>query len=141
MFFRKITFTSLLTVGICLPLLAQADLTLNNNTKQDSTSRINGGLCTSSIPVLVKLGIGIAKAGTSITIKTPELKVACFANETNCRADVYMTADCSGPIISTAILDASSGLKSISPPINGYKLVGWDANQVTFAGPDAIAKK
>ena len=116
MFFRKITFTSLLTVGICLPLLAQADLTLNNNTKQDSTSRINGGLCTSSIPVLVKLGIGIAKAGTSITIKTPELKVACFANETNCRADVYMTTVCekSGqPRVATVILNVNTGIKDV----------------------------
>jgi hypothetical protein len=117
---------TLAVAAICATMSLQAlagDLIINNRTDLDSTSVINGGACST------KLGeIGIARAHTENNV-VPDSKVrlACFFNKRNCKAEVHLTANCTGPIIATVYFDVDAGIKPIKPEDiydNSYNIVG-----------------
>jgi hypothetical protein len=109
--------TLLATSLVSLPALAQADLTITNKTSHDSASIINGGACSSTF-----LGdIGVTKAGQKNTISSFMLKIACYGHTTACRADVFMTRDCSGEKAGTVILDVVNGVVSVTNAA-GYEI-------------------
>ena len=106
----------------CAPLLSYADnLVIVNNTDKFSTSIINSGMCSSG------LAGGVTKPYSTNIVDERIAKLACGIFKTNCRADVFLTNNCSGPILTTVVFDVSLGVKSVTPAaIPGY--------EITFSG-------
>ncbi|RDI46058.1 hypothetical protein [Aquicella lusitana] len=137
MLVKKTILKGLLAIGIGIPAFAQAaDLVITNNTNQDSTVIANKGAC--SYPALGE--VGITRAHKSNTVPESKLKLACMANKSDCKADVYMTSNCSGPIIATASFEVvtkdgkpGQGLKSIQIKDSAYAVTGGGFN-ITISG-------
>ncbi len=113
-------FTSL----ILLATSAHADLNIINNTDFDSTCVVNDGMCSNQLG-----DEGITHAHSANLISQLELYIACGSNTWNCKADVYMTPDCSGPSIGTVILDINQGISQVTET-GPYKIVALDPFQV-----------
>jgi hypothetical protein len=137
MFVKKTIATTLFTLGLSLPLFAHAELVIDNDTNQPSTSIINSGFCSTTI-----LGDdGITPAKTKKTIPDWQIDLACIGDTDNCRADVYMTNDCTGDVITSVIFSTSTGIKSVTTPINGYTIT-YSAFYVKLSGgPSVVSKK
>ena len=115
MLIKKIAIIVSTILCAALPFQAQARgeaLRITNNTNLDSTSKINGGSCSSSV-----LGeSGITRAHSTNEVSNIKLRVACALNRENCVADVYMTTVCekSGqPKVATVVFSVNSGIKSV----------------------------
>lgn len=133
MSFKKIISASLMALVI-VPFASNASLTISNQTKHDSTTIVNSGFCSTKI-----LGKdGITKPGETKVISDLKIRLACMTNLENCRADVYMTGDCTGDIISTVIFSIKTGIKSVSPPKDGYS-VSYSPFSITVSGGPAKA--
>jgi hypothetical protein len=91
---------------LSLPLVANASLTVINNTNQDSTSVINN-TCSSAIG-----STGITKKHTTNTVPDMAIQLVCGFTPHNCVADVRMTTDCSGASVATISFDVSTGIKT-----------------------------
>lgn len=117
--FKQSFLSGLLFASLTLPVLSHANaLTIRNNTNFDSTSKINDGPCSSSI-----LGAkGVTKAHSTNVISDKMILLACYANRSNCKADVFMTNNCSGPQIATVVFDVNTGVKSVSMQSNNYTI-------------------
>lgn len=112
----KSIFTSLIALGFTFPIIAQGgDLSIINNTNYDSTSIINEGACSTLLGE-----IGTTRAHNSNVIPEYVVNMACLLNQKNCRADVYLTNNCTGPVIATVFLDTKTGVKS------------WTVNDATY---------
>lgn len=134
--FKKISIICLIAIG-SLPLLANAgifsassNLTIVNNTNRDSTSRINGGPCSTFLGA-----VGITHAHSVNVVPARTVGLACIANRANCTANVYMTSNCSGPVVGTVILDISSGIKSIALYDKTYSVSGSGFGITIGGGP------
>ncbi len=96
------------------------DLVINNKTNFDSASIINGGMCSS------KLGsVGIARAHEeNHVVPSTIINIACKFGKHPCRADVYMTTDCSpnGSPIATVLFDVDTGIQG-TPASNDPRFV------------------
>jgi hypothetical protein len=121
--FKKIIFTGLFLGISSLPLLAHAanSLTIKNNTPQDSTAIINNGSCSAN--ALGEKGITKGGGGEN-TIDSFVIWYACYSNPHNCKADVYMTNNCTGPKVATVLFDTDTGIKSITMLSNQYAFIG-----------------
>ena len=119
MLLKKIMMATVLIAGTS-PLFAYTpDLTIENKTIYPSTSVLNGGLCSTSI-----LGAdGITPPKSKKVIKGYQIRLACMLNLENCKADVYMTNNCTGDVISTVTLSVNTGIKAVTPPKNGFVIV------------------
>lgn len=118
---KKTIITSLLAMSVSsVSIFAQAaNLTIINNTGQDSTSYINNSpLCSSYIPN------GTTKAHSTNVIPESTISAACMVDTVNCKADVYMTNNCTGPVVATIIFDINQGIKGIIPRSPIYKFSG-----------------
>ena len=118
MFNKKSLCKTVLAVMVCLsPLTVSANaLTITNNTKLDSTCIINDGVCST----ILGEG-GITRAGHTNVIAESKMKLACIFHLSNCKADVYMTDNCTGPKVATVMMDLSTGIKSIDIFDNRYQ--------------------
>jgi hypothetical protein len=135
MFVKKILLTGIATIGLSFSFLAHAELTVSNQTNQPSTSRINDGYCSTDI-----LGAdGITPPHTSKPIEDWKIDLACMGNYENCKADIYMTNNCTGPAISTVIFSKTSGIKYVSPPVAGYAIT-WSPFAITITGGAVLSK-
>lgn len=137
---KKIISAVVATTLIALPLLAQADLVIVNKTNHDSTSIINGGGCSAD---LLPDGKGITPAGQTNTIPSFGVSVACLGTFP-CTGDVYMTNDCSGPVVATVTITEDNTVSDIQPgkDAQGYSVTGLNTNQVLLTGgPAAVASK
>ncbi len=106
---RKTLVMVAATFLAALPFQANAgDLVMNNRTDFDSTSVINNGACSTILGEA-----GIARAHTEGNV-VPDKKVrfACTLNRHHCKADVYMTANCSGAKAATVFFDVDEGVKT-----------------------------
>lgn len=128
-----ISFIAVGISSISINALAQ-DLYTTNNTKLDSTCRTNDNLCSTDI-----LGAaGITKAGeqrkkTSGT----QLKLACIKNLRDCKADIYMSNNCSGNKIATIKFDTlGNGVKSIEINDPQYNITGNNFEITISGGPE-----
>lgn len=124
MLFKKLKLFGTATLTCCvlaLPLPAKADLTIDNQTFFPSTCKINNqkgnAQCSNTIPVY-----GVTQAKSKNIIPQGIIWGACLANLHACTAEVYMTNDCSGPIIATAVFDINTGIRSIT---NNYGPEGF----------------
>ncbi|VVC75876.1 hypothetical protein AQUSIP_11770 [Aquicella siphonis] len=105
---KKIISIGVLAAGLCsVPLAAQAGLTIVNNTDKDSTSIINDGMCSSS------LSGGITKAHSTNKVSDIIIGFACYGHASDCKADVYMTDNCSGDKVATVMFDTKKGIYDI----------------------------
>ena len=134
MFTIKRTSIATLITSVCLSSMAFAsDLTLINHSNHDSTSVMNNGPCSADI-----LGDkGVTRAHSINVVPDKILNTACILNKLNCKAEVHMTSDCTGPIIATVILDVKKGIKSITPSKNtdGYTVTGSGFTATVDGGP------
>lgn len=90
--------------------LADATMTITNNTDFDSSSIINGGSCSD------KLGqSGITRAHSTNKVPDKLVKLSCLRSPHNCTAVVYMSAHCTGPAVFTVVLDVDKGIQSATP--------------------------
>ncbi|MBA3660554.1 MAG: hypothetical protein H0W64_02385 [Gammaproteobacteria bacterium] len=121
---KKTLLSTLLIASLCVPVFAHAgDLIIVNNTDKDSTSVINKGYCSTTI-----MGKdGITKARTTKIVKDLQLRMACMKNLDNCKADVYMTNDCTGPIAATVTLSVKTGIKQVGIAKDVPYKVTWTA--------------
>lgn len=99
-----------LSVGLSVCSLSgyAQSLTIVNNTDLQSTSIINNGICSSQLG-----NDGITQPHSTHVINDKIIALACFGNTNNCRADVYMTNNCSGSLIATVTFDTKIGIKAI----------------------------
>jgi hypothetical protein len=122
MLFNKAALVSsivLSTTLLAMPIAAYADLTIINNTTEDSTSIINDGIC-SAAPLFGEFGVTKAKRTNVVPQKT--LNIACFFYPSNCKADIFMnpppaagqSETCNGTPIATVIMNMNSGITSIN---------------------------
>lgn len=107
---------------ISLPLMSFAgDLTLVNNTNQDSTSVINNGVCSTILG-----STGITKAHSTNVVPESKINLACILNRSNCKADVYMTNNCTGKVVATVVMDTKKGIKSVDIKDKSYQIDAKD---------------
>lgn len=118
---RKSIFAISAGLILTLPFQANAQsLVVNNRTDFDSTSIINNGICSNQLGE-----VGISRAHTDNNV-VPEskLKFACKFNPKNCKADVYLTANCTGSKVATVLFDLDTGIKSASVYDSHYEITG-----------------
>lgn len=108
MTFNKKVLSALVMASVSMPIFA-SDLTIKNHTSKDSTSVMNNGPCSNILGAP-----GITKAHTDNPVPEATIKKACIFNKTNCKAEVHMTNDCSGPTVATVIFDINTGIKSVT---------------------------
>lgn len=136
---KKTAFLVSTLIFTALPIHAQAEnlikvegLRITNNTDQDSTSKINGGSCSSSV-----LGeAGITRAHSTNEVSNAKIRVACVANRENCRADVYMTTVCekSGqPKVATVILSVNTGIKEVQVEAGSPYVISYSGFTATIS--------
>lgn len=119
----KMISTSLLALGVsCGSMYAQAaasDLTLINNTDHESTAILNNNhICSSWLGV-------VTHPHDKSTVSASTLDLACGKNAAFCRADVYLTKDCSGPIVGVVYFDITNlGFISRSMNDSSYDIKG-----------------
>ena len=150
---KKTIIMGLVAMGVGVPMLAQAamDLYITNNTKNDSTIIANTGACSTLLGEA-----GITRSGEQ-NHQVPENKVglACSASilkKTDCKADVYMTSNCTGPVVATVYFDiqkdksgkyVGSGLRPVKPEDikdKSYTVIGSGLNVIINGGPAVAAK-
>jgi len=138
---QKIVTTTLLAAGLCsASTFAFAGLVLVNNTNLDSTSYIHGtiNICSSALPG----GVGVTKAhSTNDKITDATVRLACGRHTTDCAADVYMTTNCSGNKIATAVLDVKTGVKSVTMHSTEYKITASGFHIQLDGGPSFASSK
>jgi hypothetical protein len=126
--FKKTMLAAGLAI-LSVPLLALAntpDLIIHNNTDLPSTSVINGSICSNFLPG----NVGITQPHSTNNVPGVTVHSACWANRENCRAVIYMTPDCSGPVIGTVVISTTSGVKSIE--VNGGYSISGNGFEITL---------
>lgn len=103
---KKIILTSLVAMSMSsISMMAYAKLSIMNNTDKDSTSILNDGMCSSMLPG------GVTKAHSPNEVDDKIIAMGCLMHETNCKADVYMTNNCTGNKVATVFFDTKKGIK------------------------------
>lgn len=114
----------LISAGLLVtPLLASAnDFVIRNDTRNSLSFAIKG-VCTDKFGVI---GPGAIRA-----VPKPRFRAACKANPNNCAALVYNTADCTGTLAATVILDVDVGVRN-GQAMRTYTLT-WSNMRMTLA--------
>ncbi len=94
------------TISLSSLALASPSLTIHNNTDFPSTVVTNDNACSSGIPN----GEGVTPKHDSRTIDGKKVRAACILNTKRCKADVYLSDNCTGAVIATAYFDVDTGL-------------------------------
>lgn len=123
--FKKSIVISLIAVGfVATPVIALAgDLHIDNNTTKDSTTRIHG-ICSTTL--LGADGVTKAKDHNKVTPHW-KLLIACGGSGA-CRADVYMTNNCSGSVVANVDFNTETGLQNVTMLSSSYKITGSGFN-------------
>jgi hypothetical protein len=131
--FKKTLCTGFALLGMTLG--HTASLSITNDTNHDSTSIINHGPCSTILGES-----GVTRAHTTNVIAENILARACMFNKTNCQADVYMTSNCTGPKIATALFNIYTGVKSVEMFDDSYSVSGGGFN-ITLSGGPAFSQE
>jgi len=126
---------ALLAMGTMVNAAQAADLTISNQTQHDSTCVINDGACSTILGES-----GVTHPHQTNVISSNKIKFACLLNRSNCKADVYMTANCTGPKIATVIFDTNSGIKTTTMYDNSYA-INHEAFTITLSGGPQVTVK
>ena len=110
-------YKTLLTKGIgviglsCLSTIAFAiEFNIDNQTNEPSTMRMYGR-CTSD---LLRGGVGVTPAHTRKPFSEPKIRIACVGHHDDCAADVFMSDNCSGPVVASGHFGIKSGILGFS---------------------------
>lgn len=123
---RSIALLSALTISIS-PLLAHADVIINNYTNAPGTAYAGMSPCSS-----VAGDKGIIKAHSKMVVPQFVLDVYCSKS---CKANVFMTKNCTGHKIATLTVD-KTGITGISNDnVDGYVVSGGGKNVSVNGGP------
>ena len=108
---------AVLLVGF-IPLAPFADnLEIWDDTDYNATFRVNQGDC--SAVVLGKDGLTKAKSWSNVDMGA--VISLCDKNQDKCSVDIYMTDDCTGSIVGTAIMNTAEGITSVeSKKVDGF---------------------
>lgn len=110
---RKTVLVSLLGLGLCLPVIASAStLVIDNHSTRDSTLKVTNGTNTACSSKLLTNGVTKANNGHT-EVSEGNMNMLCGANKDNCLADIYMTNDCSGPVIAKAKFSTTRGIQDL----------------------------
>lgn len=110
-----------------LPVLAYADITVDNNTNSSGSGKFYYSPCSSVVPN----GRGIIhphQQGFTI----PSFIIKMFCGNSDCQAYIYNSTDCSGDVAGTAVINADNGV--IGTPTYDkkvYKVTG-SGNKLTI---------
>jgi len=116
---KKMGLTALLFISANIAFAD--DLTTHNCTDYPSTAVINSGGCSGDLPG----GIGVTPAHKSHSVPEAIVKYICkYGDPDNCIADVYLSDDCTGPIIGTVIFSTTTGIKSVDMKDANYQILG-----------------
>ena len=100
-----------------VPFAAQADITIHNNTNSPATASVSISPCSNAAG-----DRGIIMPHSSITI--PDFLVGLYCTS-DCKAQVFMSRNCSGSSIATVVGNVREGVKSIeNHDANGFRLAG-----------------
>lgn len=112
-----------------------AELTTTNNTDFDSTVKVTSGRFH---PCAGSIGEYTPAHGERVT-PWGQVRGLCLSSGDNCTADIYMTKDCSGPVIGVASMDLShqkiTMLVSLDPRYN-FHLEGSTHVVLDYATPE-----
>jgi hypothetical protein len=115
-------FTSILAVGtICLSpfALAVQPLTIHNNTDFPSATIANNGPCSNI------LSDGVTQPHSTNVVGEKSIKAACILNKENCDARVYLSANCTGPVVARVLFSINTGIKTVTnEPGSDYCIKG-----------------
>ena len=144
MILNKIKTVGILTLSACalaLPGLAQAELTIHNNTFHPSTTMINPQSghkkCSNTISYY-----GITPPHSDNTIPGPIVYVACLGHQHPCKAAVYMTDDCSGEVVADVTFDLDEGIQKIeNHHVNGFEINNSGPFEINILGGPPANRK
>ena len=116
---------------LVIPMVAHADLTIVNNTGENSTSIINSGICSVALPN----DVGVTKALKTNIVPQKTLDLVCFFHPNDCKADIFMNPPpaegqkdtCIGFPIATVTFSTTTGVTAIqmrNHPTKHYKISG-----------------
>lgn len=120
-------------LSLAIPSFAMAnDLTIINNTNAESTSVINNGACSNILGPA-----GVTHAHSTNVVTEAFITKGCIFNKNNCKAEVHMTNNCTGPVIANVIFDVKTGIKQIETVANsdGYVVSGSGFTASFDGGP------
>lgn len=126
--YKQLLTNSMVVIGLgCFTSVAFAkELKIINNTNEASTCRTAKGCSTDLLGM-----VGITPAHDNRTYSDAKIRIACKDQLENCVADVYMTNNCTGPVVASAAFALHSGLISITPKAgNNYTVNGTAGTSV-----------
>lgn len=107
---KRFIATSLFALSLSSVNSYAADLTIYNATDYDSTSNVEHSSCST------RMGDGgITHKHNHNVVPGRLLRVTCGWHTEDCTADVYMTNNCSGPVVSRVTLSLTRGIINIAP--------------------------
>src|SRR3990167_1148962 len=111
-------------LGLCLSVgllpLAHAGLNITNNTDKPSTAVINNGPCSTMLGEH-----GTTQPHTTNSVPDGIIKLACLIHTSDCKANLYMSDNCSVSVIANIVFDTKKGIRNIdNKNIDGYTVSG-----------------
>lgn len=104
------------------------DMTINNNTNNVATASAGISPCSGSIG-----DRGIIKPHNNVVIPSWAIGMYCTSD---CKAQVYMSKNCSGKSIATVTANVREGVKKIeNHSVDGYQVAGSGFNMTIEGGP------
>ncbi len=114
-----------------IPFAANAlgqDMVINNSSNNVATASAGISPCSGSIG-----DRGIIKPHSNVTIPSWAVGMYCTSD---CKAQVYMSKNCSGKSIATVTANVREGVKKIeNHGVDGYQVVGSGFNVTIEGGP------
>jgi len=127
--FKKIFAFSLLAyTSLCYA--SHGDLTLDNQTNFPSTSKLiigsgQNGVCSNAYGDL-----GITQPHKDKKISKAMLDMICMGHGKKCRADVYLTDDCSGTPVALIVYDTNIGFTGECKSLSNDYVVEGDSQRL-----------
>ena len=121
-FLLKAVISSLLLTSA---VAANASVTIDNRTTKPSTTIVNGGGCSKSIPFY-----GVTEPGAVNTIPDYLMNLSCRMNKEACSAVIYMSRDCSGNPVATLTLNTVTNTIKSAPQDTSSVAVEVDGTTV-----------
>lgn len=129
---KTLALLGALTVS-AVPFAAQADITIHNNTNAPATANVSISPCSNAAG-----NKGIIMPHSSITI--PDFLVGLYCTS-DCKAQVFMSRNCSGKPVATVVGNVRQGVKSIANNnVDGYTLAGSGKDISIEGGPSSWLK-
>ena len=127
MLFSSLLFVSFYSSSI---ITFASDIQIYNDTNFFATSRINGGKCSNEPP--------LGNDGVTQPCQKPHivseklLNLVCWKNKTPCTADVYLTNNCTGPVIATVLVNLKENTLNIPWHDDRY-VITHDGFKINFS--------